>query len=42
MEIVIKRAYRVTELIVNGIVYAEKKGVIEASYMSSTKLHKLL
>ena len=29
MDIVIKRVFGVTELIVNGMVYAEEKGVIE-------------
>jgi len=32
LEIVVKRAFGVTELIVDGMVYAEKRGIIETSY----------
>lgn len=32
LEIVIKRALGITELIINGMVYAEKKGLVETSY----------
>ena len=31
-EIVVQRAFSTTELIVNGIVFAEKKGIVETSY----------
>lgn len=33
LEIVIKRVFGTTELIINGIVYAEKKGLVETNYI---------
>ena len=33
LEIVVKRSFGVTELIVNGMVFAEQKGVLEAAYV---------
>jgi len=32
LEIIVKRAFGVTELIVNGMVYAEQKGLVEPNY----------
>lgn len=32
LDIIVKRRYRVTELIVNGMVYAERKGLVEIHY----------
>lgn len=42
MEILVKRAFGVTELIVNGRVYAEKTGIIEHSYVLEVNVNNTI
>ena len=39
LEIVVKRVFGTTELVINGIVYAERKGLVETSYILEAYLN---
>jgi len=42
LDIIVKRVYGVTELIVNGMVYAEQKGVVEVKYTMEACVDNIL